>query len=300
MLPISCRDMSEISHHGLVTSAQTLPPGARIERHRHPQHQIVYPSSGAVSVTTPAGTWITPANRAIWIPAGCWHEHKFHGTTQFHGVALDPGRYRRGPRAPAVLAVSPLMRELIIACSQADGTETAEHHRMLAVLHDQVRATGVAEPLWIPTPVDPRLRQACALIADNLREPLTLQQIGDRVGVGQRTLSRLFSDELAMTFPNGAPRSGCSTPSCCSPIGAMSRRWRPNVVGPRRVRSSTPTGGRSATPWAAGRRALATHPARAPRRRRTAPAPREPAHCHRAAGGSPGSPPASGWCPACR
>ena len=53
----------------------------------------------------------------------------------------------------------------------------------------------------IPTPVDSRLRQACALIADNLTEPLSLQQIGDRLGVGQRTLSRLFCDELGMTFP---------------------------------------------------------------------------------------------------
>lgn len=193
--------MSIISHHGLVTSSQALPAGARIERHRHPLHQIVYPSSGAVSVTTPAGTWITPANRAIWIPAGCWHEHKFHGTTQFHGVALDPGRYRHVPAGPAVLAVNPLMRELIIACSQTDGTDTDEHHRMLAVLHDQLQATSAVEPLWIPTAVDDRLRNACALIADNLREPLTLQQIGNRVGVAQRTLSRLFRDELAMTFP---------------------------------------------------------------------------------------------------
>ncbi|WP_082958445.1 AraC family transcriptional regulator [Mycobacterium alsense] len=193
--------MSEISQTGLVTSAQTLPPGARIERHRHPQHQIVYPSSGAVSVTTPAGTWITPANRAIWIPAGHWHEHKFHGHTQFHGVAMDPGRYRRVPKAPAVLAVNPLMRELIIACSRADETDTPEHHRMLAVLHDQLRATSLREPLWIPTPVDRRLREACSLIADDLRAPLTLQQVGRRIGVGERTLSRLFRDELAMTFP---------------------------------------------------------------------------------------------------
>lgn len=192
--------MSEISQH-LATTSLTLAPGARIERHRHPLHQIVYPSAGAVSVTTPAGTWITPANRAIWIPAGCWHEHKFHGHTQFHGVALDPQRYRAGPAAPAVLAVTPLMRELIIACSQTDGTDTDEHHRMLAVLHDQLRTTSIHEPLWIPTPADGRLRRACALIADNLTEPLTLQQIGNQIGVGQRTLSRLFSDELAMTFP---------------------------------------------------------------------------------------------------
>jgi AraC-like DNA-binding protein len=72
---------------------------------------------------------------------------------------------------------------------------------MLAVLHDQLQATSIREPLWIPTPVDGRLRQACALIADNLTEPLTLQQISNRIGVSQRTLSRLFSDELAMTFP---------------------------------------------------------------------------------------------------
>ena len=100
-----------------------------------------------------------------------------------------------------MLAVSPLMRELIIACSRTDKTDTEAHHRMLAVLHDQLQTTSAGEPLWIPTPVDGRLRAACALIVENLREPLTLQQIGHRVGVSQRTLSRLFRDELAMTFP---------------------------------------------------------------------------------------------------
>lgn len=100
-----------------------------------------------------------------------------------------------------MLAVTPLMRELIIACSRARDTDAGAHHRMLAVLHDQLQATSVAEPLWIPTAVDGRLRVACALIADNLREPLRLRQIGERIGVGQRTLSRLFRDELAMTFP---------------------------------------------------------------------------------------------------
>ncbi len=193
--------MSEIGQQGLVTSSQSLPPGARIRRHRHPLHQIVYPSSGAVSVTTPTGTWITPTNRAIWIPAGVWHEHRFHGHTRFHGVALDPQRYRRGPTAPAVLAVNPLMRELIIACSQSDAVDTDEHHRMLSVLHDQLQATSIREQLWIPMPNDNRLRQACAMITDDLANPLTLQQLSSRVGVSQRTLSRLFADELGMTYP---------------------------------------------------------------------------------------------------
>ncbi len=193
--------MSESSHHGPATSFQSLPPSARIRRHRHHLHQIVYPSSGAVSVTTPAGTWITPTNRAIWIPAGVWHEHRFHGHTRFHGVALEPERYRRGPAAPTVLAVNPLMRELIVACSQSDAVDTDEHHRMLAVIHDQLQTTSIHEPLWIPTPTDSRLQQACALITDNLAAPLALRHISNRVGVSQRTLSRLFADELGMTYP---------------------------------------------------------------------------------------------------
>jgi AraC-like DNA-binding protein/quercetin dioxygenase-like cupin family protein len=193
--------MSKTGHHGLATSSRSLPAGAQIRRHRHHLHQIVYPSSGAVSVTTPAGSWITPTNRAIWIPAGIWHEHKFHGHTRFHGVALDPERYRRGPAAPTVLAVNPLMRELIIACSQTDVTDADEHHRMLAVLHDQLQTTSIREPLWIPTPTDSRLRQACSLIADNLASPLTLQQLSNEIGISQRTLSRLFGDELGMTYP---------------------------------------------------------------------------------------------------
>jgi AraC-like DNA-binding protein/quercetin dioxygenase-like cupin family protein len=204
-LPIFCSDMSENSRRSLVaslvTSSLSLRAGARIDRHHHHEHQIVYPSSGAVSVTTPTGTWITPANRAIWIPAGCWHEHRFHGHTQFHGVALDPERYRGGPATPTVLAVNPLMRELIIACSQTDTPHTDGHHRMLAVLHDQLQAPNILEPLWIPTPTDSRLQKACALIAEDLTVPLSLQQIGNRIGVSQRTLSRLFSDDLGMTFP---------------------------------------------------------------------------------------------------
>lgn len=232
--------MSENSHHRLATTSLTLPPGARIERHRHPSHQIVYPSAGAVSVTTHAGTWITPVNRAIWIPAGCWHQHKFHGHTQFHGVALDPQRYRGGPATPTVLAVNPLMRELIIACSQADRTDTDEHHRMLAVLQDQLPTTSIREPLWVPSPTDRRLRHACALIADNLTQPLTLQQIGGRIGVSQRTLSRLFSDELGMTFPQWRTQLRLQH-ALVLPSATTSRPWRPNAVGPHQARSLTPT-----------------------------------------------------------
>ncbi|MGV0632948.1 helix-turn-helix transcriptional regulator [Mycolicibacillus trivialis] len=192
--------MLEIGHRA-ATASLAVAADAHIERHRHSLHQLVYPSRGAVSVTTTAGTWITPSNRAIWVPAGQWHQHRFHGHTRFHAVALDPRRYPGLPAAPTVLAVGPLLRELVIACSQSDDPDSVEHHRMLAVLVDQLHDADPGQPLWLPTPVDQRLRRACALVDEDLATPLTLRQLAQRVGVAERTLSRLFRAELSLTYP---------------------------------------------------------------------------------------------------
>jgi AraC-like DNA-binding protein len=193
--------MSEFRHERPTTSSQTVTPGATIVRHHHRQHQLVYPSRGAVSVTTARGTWIAPVNRAIWIPARHWHEHRFHGHTQFHCVAFDPDRFPDCPETPTVVAANPLLRELIITCSQTESITSDQHHRMTAVLYDQLLAAKPEAPLWVPQPRDERLQQACGLVAQELAVPITLQQLSRQVGVSERTLSRLFRDQLNMTYP---------------------------------------------------------------------------------------------------
>ncbi|WP_246149557.1 AraC family ligand binding domain-containing protein, partial [Nonomuraea turkmeniaca] len=106
--------MPEIRHlPEAPTGRRPLAPGAGIDAHRHDTHQIVYACRGVLSVTTSAGTWVAPANRAIWVPAGTVHEHRAHGDTDLRLVGLtgNPLALDR----PAVLAVDPLLRELIIA-----------------------------------------------------------------------------------------------------------------------------------------------------------------------------------------
>ncbi|MFG6193865.1 helix-turn-helix domain-containing protein [Nonomuraea sp. JJY05] len=95
------------------TGRRPLAPGAGIDAHRHDTHQIVYACRGVLSVTTSAGTWVAPANRAIWIPAGTVHEHRAHGDTDLRLVGLADNPL--GLDHPTVLVVGPLLRELIIA-----------------------------------------------------------------------------------------------------------------------------------------------------------------------------------------
>ncbi|WP_134084887.1 AraC family transcriptional regulator [Mycobacteroides salmoniphilum] len=187
-----------ISRH--LTGVMSVHGGQRITRHWHEVHQIVYPASGVIAVTTDDGTWIAPPNRALWIPAGAGHEHRFYGLTEFHSVAFDPEKYVVALTTPTVIAVSALLRELIMTCSVPSDLPEDEVTRLHVVLIDQLRRSP-EQALKLPTPRDQRLADACALVEDDLTQVWTVTELGRRVGASERTLTRLFRTDMGMTYP---------------------------------------------------------------------------------------------------
>ncbi|MEU3830671.1 helix-turn-helix domain-containing protein [Streptomyces sp. SID486] len=193
--------MTEVRHEPIApTRTQRLASGAEIDAHRHDEHQIVYAGRGLLSVTTSAGSWVAPATRAIWVPAGTVHAHQAHGDLELHLVGLPAWENPLRLDAPTVLAVSPLLRELIIAYTGTDDDGAPEMTRLRAVLLDQLRIS-VQQPLHLPTPNNPVLRRVCDLLHDDPSDSRTLSELGREVGASDRTLSRLFSNDLGMTFP---------------------------------------------------------------------------------------------------
>ncbi|MEV5187239.1 helix-turn-helix transcriptional regulator [Streptomyces werraensis] len=193
--------MTEVRHTPVApTRAQRLGPGGEIDAHRHDDHQIVYAGRGVVSVTTDAGSWVAPATRALWIPAGTVHAHQAHGDLELHLVGLPARENPLRLDGPAVLAVSPLLRELIIAHTRSEDRGSPEARRLRGVLLDQLRVS-VQQPLHLPTPDDPLLRRVCDLLRADPSDDRTLAELGREVGASDRTLSRLFRRDLGMTYP---------------------------------------------------------------------------------------------------
>jgi AraC-like DNA-binding protein len=177
-----------------------MAPGERIAAHHHDDHQIVYAGSGVLAVTTDAGTWVAPGTRAIWIPAGCVHAHRAHNALELHLLGLPASANPLGLGAPTVLSVSPLLRELILACTREPDDDRPEKRRLRAVLLDQLR-TSPQQPVQLPEATDPRVRAVCDLLRGDPADDRTLAELGRRVGAGERTLSRRFRGDLGMTFP---------------------------------------------------------------------------------------------------
>jgi AraC-like DNA-binding protein len=189
--------MPETRQRPATTGHRPIEAGGGIGAHWHDRHQIVYAGRGVLSVTTDAGSWVAPATRAIWIPAGTLHQHRAHGETTLHTIGLEENPL--GLDAPSALDVSPLLRELILTYT-FDESESAERRRLRDVLLDQLRRSP-QRPTYLPAARDPRLAAVCTLLRGDTADSRTLTELGAVVGASERTLSRLCNADLGMTFP---------------------------------------------------------------------------------------------------
>lgn len=180
-----------------------------IDWHYHDVEQLVYPSSGVLAISAAAGTWVVPPQRAVWIPAGVPHAHRAHGPVQMRTLAFSPStdaeraaKDQALPASPAVLEVSPLLREVIVALTSGGGTPYTARQRttMEQVALDQLRRVGQL-PVRLPALADDRLRAIAALLRADPAGERTLAEFGMVVGASERTLSRLFRQEAGMSFP---------------------------------------------------------------------------------------------------
>jgi AraC-like DNA-binding protein len=192
--------VSHIRHEPRAqTQAQLRAGGDVIDRHRHDDHQLCWVSTGVLAIRTEAGAWVAAVDRAVWIPAGTWHEHRFYGASAFRTVGFPVAGAPLADGAPVVVAVSSLLRELLVACTD-NALPSAESRRIRAVVQDQLRRARV-QPITLPAARDARLARACDLALADLAQPRTLAWLARRAGTSERTLARLFRAEFGMTYP---------------------------------------------------------------------------------------------------
>jgi AraC-like DNA-binding protein len=193
--------MPETSQRLVVApvTARHLAAGERVEGHYHDQAQLVYPAQGLLAVTTSRGTWTAPPHRAVWVPAGEDHRHRSYGVTDMRALTFDGALTADQRPEPAVVAVSGLLRELILALTGPARPPAPARRRLEQVTLDQL-LEAPEQPLHLPEPADDRLRAVTRLLAADPATAATLPELGHAVGASERTLSRLFQAELRMSF----------------------------------------------------------------------------------------------------
>lgn len=161
----------------------------------------MYPATGVLSITTREGTWIAPATRLVWTPGGYGHQHRAYGYTDMRVAFLPDSLFARLPDHPTAFGVSALVREVMLALTNDAGAPRSQvaRTRLQAVIIDEL-VPASEDPLHLPEPRDDRLRVLNGILHDDPASNATLTELGTRAGASKRTLTRLFHDELGMSF----------------------------------------------------------------------------------------------------
>ncbi|MEK9725299.1 MAG: helix-turn-helix transcriptional regulator [Rhodospirillaceae bacterium] len=185
----------------IASRAREVPDGQGYDRHRHNRAQLLFASRGTMVVTTDHGIWVVPPQRAVWIPAFVDHAVLARSQLSLRSLYFRPDLAPNMPETCAVVTVTPLLRELILAAMTlpVEYDEDGPDGRLVAVLLDRLQ-TVPATPLHLPMPGDPRLKPIVDGLSTDPADRRSLDQWSRRAGASARTLSRLFVAETGMTF----------------------------------------------------------------------------------------------------
>ncbi|WP_313704266.1 helix-turn-helix transcriptional regulator [Massilia sp.] len=185
----------------LVAMENTLPAGTVTGWHSHPRGQLLYAIKGVMIVHSEAGSWVVPPSRALWIVAGLRHNVIMSGDVEMRTAYIDAQAAPGLPAQTCVINVSPLLRELMVEAVRIplDRDMGPREERLVGLLLDELSVSS-AIPLHLPMPYDARLKSLCQSLIDQPGNPAQARDWAASLGMGERTLHRLFSQETGMTF----------------------------------------------------------------------------------------------------
>ncbi len=176
-------------------------PGHYTGLHHHPRAQLLFAIAGVMRIETEAALFTVPPGTGLWVPADTLHGVRMDGTVQMRALFLRADAAASGPAVTTVIAVSPLLRELILTvCGEPVVWDAQGPIRLVAalVLHEIGRAG--TRPLSLPACRDPRLVRVAEALVANPADPRDLDDFATVAGASVRTLARLFRAETGMSF----------------------------------------------------------------------------------------------------
>ncbi|MEN8516704.1 AraC family transcriptional regulator [Burkholderia sp. MS455] len=184
--------------HPMRVRARQVDAGHRIPLHTHAWAQLAYASRGVLRVATTGTTWMVPPSRAIWVPPRVTHEVVIVEEAYLRTLYIDESIVPDGLDACRVVEVTGLLRELIVALDARD-LSTARERLLCGLVLDEL-SHAEPLPLAVPMPDEKRLRLLCESVLAQPAHAESLEHWASEVGASTRTISRLFKQELGVSF----------------------------------------------------------------------------------------------------
>jgi AraC-like DNA-binding protein len=181
--------------------AQSIPARHEFPEHAHDWHQVAYAIDGALMVSADKRSFVISPDQAVWLPSGVRHRVGSLLGAEFRSlwIAVDAGR-NLAPD-PTVLAVSPLLKELIVEAAAIEGSQDGDGYpeRVATLILDQLRRAQVLTA-GLPWPRGERLLRLCEALYVDPADTRTSEEWAKTLGMSSRTLTRQFEAEMGSSL----------------------------------------------------------------------------------------------------
>lgn len=194
-------DIDQVPRAIFAVQGSTISSDWEIAPHRHRKAQLIYTVRGMIRCEAENGLWLVPPQCALWMPGNVLHNAQGAGDTECYCLFVDQDAIAGLPTHCCTLAVSSLLRELLLQASGFDPLydEQGPEGRLIAVLLDQV-VNAPIENLHLPVSQDARIRQLTERLLANPADKATLNQWAQRIGMSERSLNRTLQQQMGMSF----------------------------------------------------------------------------------------------------
>ena len=185
----------------ITVRAQSIPARHEFPEHAHDWHQVVYAIDGVLMVTAENRSFVISPDQAVWLPSGIRHRVGSLLGAEFRSlwIAVDAGQNL--PPAPAVLAVTPLLKELIVEAAAIEGRQDSDGYpgRITRLILDQLSRAQLLTA-GLPWPRGERLRRLCEALYVDPADTRSSDDWAKSLGMSSRTLSRQFEADMGLSL----------------------------------------------------------------------------------------------------
>ena len=177
--------------------------------HAHRVDQILYVASGALRLELDDTTWSLPSARAAFIRAGTMHRVDVLRPAALRTCYLSPVADIGTEQPCTVFTVSPLCREMLVACTAwgpdhdaSGGADPAREPFFQTIAAFVPRWLESPLPFALPRARSSELQRATRYLLAHLAEPTELEVdlVARHARLSTRTLARRFVSETGLTM----------------------------------------------------------------------------------------------------
>ncbi len=189
------------SDAAVIGHAASFAPGASVPWHRHRRGQLALTLARVMRVETPDKVWLVPRGSVLWLPAGTPHRSLAPEQRLMRSLYVLHDAAGALPAAPTAVEQGTPLADMLTWLAEtydSDRLDKAWSTVAGAALALVRPAPGLS--IRLPRPADPALAVIADAVLADPAEDTGLEDWGQRLGVGARTLRRRVQAETGLSY----------------------------------------------------------------------------------------------------